>query len=49
MMRASKEFNLILDDGFADDFGEMGIWDGNKFVLVVSSTRPSRLATKVNV
>ena len=37
LMRASKEFNLSLND-FGDEFSDMGIWDGSKFVLVVSIT-----------
>ncbi|KAG8220136.1 Prenylcysteine lyase-domain-containing protein [Butyriboletus roseoflavus] len=37
MMRASKDFNLSLSD-FGDDFSDMGIWDGNKFVLVMDDS-----------
>ena len=45
LMRASKEFNLSLND-FGDEFSDMGIWDGSKFVLVVSTACLSRLVTK---
>ena len=40
-MRASKEFNLSLTD-FGDEFSDAGIWDGSKFVLVVSTAGLSR-------
>lgn len=36
MMRASKEFNLSLND-FGDEFSDTAIWDGSKFVLIVST------------
>ncbi|KAF8446323.1 FAD/NAD(P)-binding domain-containing protein [Boletus edulis BED1] len=36
LMRASKEFNLTLDD-FGDEFSDTGIWDGSKFVLVMDN------------
>lgn len=45
MMRASKDFNLSLSD-FGDEFSDMGIWDGSKFVFVVSTTCPSHPVTK---
>lgn len=35
LMRASKEFNLSFRD-FGNEFGNTGIWDGSKFVLLVS-------------
>lgn len=35
-MRASKEFNLTLT-AFEDEDSDTGIWDGQEFVLVVSS------------
>jgi prenylcysteine oxidase/farnesylcysteine lyase len=37
LMRASKEFNLTLYD-FVDEFSDMGIWDGSKFVFVLDNT-----------
>ncbi|KAH0838635.1 FAD/NAD(P)-binding domain-containing protein [Lanmaoa asiatica] len=37
LMRASKEFNLSLND-FGDEFSDMGIWDGSKFVLVMDDS-----------
>ncbi|KAF8557352.1 FAD/NAD(P)-binding domain-containing protein [Imleria badia] len=36
LMRASKEFNLSLND-FGDEFSDTGIWDGSKFVLVMDN------------
>jgi len=36
LMRASKEFNLTLT-AFEDEDSDTGIWDGQEFVLVVSS------------
>ncbi|KAG9314697.1 hypothetical protein JVU11DRAFT_5504 [Chiua virens] len=41
LMRASKEFNLSLDD-FSDEFSNTGIWDGSKFVLVMDTSSYSK-------
>lgn len=41
LMRASKEFNLSFND-FGDEFSDTGIWDGSKFVLVVSTPHLDR-------
>jgi prenylcysteine oxidase/farnesylcysteine lyase len=38
LMRASKEFNLTLT-ALEDDDSGAGIWDGQKFVIVVSCVR----------
>ena len=35
MMRAAKEFNLPLVELANEADNEMGIWDGNQFVLMV--------------